>query len=294
MGKPVLPLLAIVLTTSLYALSTKTVNAKELLPDHLAQHINGQVVGNGITIAQPSNGLAPQLVTTQRAITVIGQGQVAAPADLALLEFTFGNRGSFEEAPTTGSVTESIEERRKQIEQSLKPIVDALVAAKIPARSITLQTNSFETPKLLVTIDRPTRERVQEIVLTTDRATRTNRQFFIQSTGAAYNLRNCQPLERAARKIALSDAQGQMRSLAADLNAQLGELLFVTVFPLSGLPAAFSNCGSKVGAPADNPLFASPDTLPPYDPSDPTEVVVRSQVSVTYAIQPEAASGNRK
>lgn len=287
MGKPVvLPLLAIVLTTSLWTLITEAVNAKELSPDHLAQHVDGQVAGNGITVAQPINGTAPQLVTTQRAITVIGQGQVTAPADVALLEFTFGSRSALEDTPTTGSVTESIEERRQQIEQSLKPIVAALVSAKIPEPSITVQTSALETPKLLVTIDRPTRERVQEIVLTVDRATRTNRQFFIQNTGAAYNVRNCQPLERTARKIALSDAQGQMRSLATDLNAQLGELLFVTVFPLSGLPAAFSNCGSKVGVPSNNPLVASEDSLPAYDPSDPTEVVVRSQVSVTYAIQP--------
>jgi uncharacterized protein YggE len=289
----VLPMLAIALTTSLGTLTPKAADASERSLNRVEQGLNTQLADNGIVVGQPSNGLAPQVVTTQRAVTVIGQGQVKVPAELALLEFTFGNRGSLSDdalTGTTGSVTESIEERRRQIEQSLQPIVNALVAAKIPARNITLQTSSLETPKLLVTIERPNRERVQEIVLTTDRAARTNRQFFIQNTGAAYTVKNCQPLERSARRVALSDAQVQMRSLMTDLNVEPGELLFVTVFPLSGLPAAFSNCGSKVGVPANNPLIPSDDSLPAYDPSDPTDVIVRSQVSVTYAIQPAPES----
>jgi uncharacterized protein YggE len=239
-----------------------------------------------LQFGQPNMALPPQLITPHRAVTLIGQGQVTAPADIAQLEFTLGSQTDFDNRSAANPPL-SVEDKRQAIEAAIQPIVAALLELKIPKDNIALQTNALESPKLRVQINKPTQERLQQIVVTVDRATKTNRQFFVQSIGAAYSINNCQPLERAARRLALNDAQTQIKILALDLNVTIGELLFVTAFPISGLPAAFSNCGSKVGVPSPNLIVPDESTFPPYSPSDPIEVKVRSQVSLTYEIKPK-------
>lgn len=237
-------------------------------------------------VAQPVNGQTPQLVTTQRAITVVGQGQVTAPADRAQLEFNFGSQ-----VEETTDSTESITDRQQRIEKMLQPIVDAVVDQEVPRRDIQLRISALESPRMLITLrGKPSREKVQELVVAVDRATKANRQFFLQSIGAAYSVSNCQPLEQVARRIAFQDAQNQARLMLGDLNLEVGDILFVTVYPLSGYPAAFSNCGARVSSPAIGLGIPTEDSLPPYNPSDAIEVQVRSQISITYGIQ-EAGKG---
>ncbi|MBW4523051.1 MAG: SIMPL domain-containing protein [Scytolyngbya sp. HA4215-MV1] len=237
-----------------------------------------------LQLGQPNTGLSPQLITPQRAVTIIGQGQVTAPADIAQLEFTLGSQTDFSDKTSANSPL-SIEDKRQAIETAMQPIVNALLELQITKSDLTLQTNALESPKLRVQINKPTQERLQQIVSVVDRAAKANRQFFVQSIGAAYSINNCQPLERVARRLAINDAQTQIKILAIDLNVSLGELLFATAFPLSGSPAAFSNCGSKVSTPAPNLIVPDENTFPPYSPSDPIEVKVRSQMSLTYTIQ---------
>jgi hypothetical protein len=69
------------------------------------------------------------------------------------------------------------------------------------------------------------------------------------------------------------------------ISVQLGELLSVTVLPLQGSSNS-TGCGSKVGVPNMPVSIVIDDATPPYNPSDPPEVQVRSQVSVTHAIKP--------
>ena len=226
---------------------------------------------------------ATQAGVGRRSLTVLGQGQVTAPADSALLEFRFGSR----ESPSSAEADSpgiSIQDARKISETALKPTVNALTAAGVPARNITIQTSSIQNPKLLVKVDKPTQERLQQVVLTVDQSLKSGKQLFLQSVGAAYAVDRCELLERSARRIALQDAQRQMTTLAQDVKVQLGELLSVTVLPLVG-SAASVGCGTKVGV-STSPLSLSTDeTTPPYNPSDRPEVQVRSQVSVTHAIK---------
>lgn len=239
----------------------------------------------------PSTGLAPiphgqECVrsVTQRSLTVVGQGQVTAPADTALLEFRLGSRESLgpSESRTPGV---SLQTAQQATEETLKPIIKALTDIQVPARDITTQlTNSLQSPKLLVRLEKPTQERVQQVVLTVDRSLQANRNLFLQGIGAGYAVNNCQPLERSVRRIALQDARRQLTALSQELNVQLGELLFVTAYPLTGSASSVS-CGSKVGVPAGVLSEAIDETTPPYNPADKPEVQVRSQVSVTHAIK---------
>lgn len=221
-------------------------------------------------------------VNGRRSLTVVGQGQVTAPADVATLEFRFGNAASLNDSrPTTPGL--SIRATQQLTEEALKPTRDALAKIDVPSRSITVQTSSLQSPKLLVQVEKPTQERLQTIVLAVNDSLQGNQQLFLQSIGATYRINICQPLERQARRLALRDALNQSKTLAQDVQVQLGELLSVTAYPIAGSPSLVG-CGTKVGVQNSLLPLASEETAPPYDPADKPEVQVRSQVSITYAI----------
>lgn len=220
--------------------------------------------------------LQPQLVINQRAITVVGQGMATAPADTARLQLIFTRNNPFGSSDATGLSNTSMLAR----ENILQPVVKALTAIKVPAEAITVQISSVESAEMQILIEKPTPTRVQEVVLTADRTAKTQGQLFLQNTGAQYLVRNCLPLENTARRNALADAQNRVRSLALSLAVQLSELLFATEFPVAGTPHNFSACGSKVAA------TTSRERFPPYDPAAPTEVQIRSSISLTYGIKP--------
>jgi uncharacterized protein YggE len=224
------------------------------------------------------------MVIERRSLTVVGLGQVTAPADIALLEFRFGSREALN-APESNIPGLSIEAARKNTETNLQPAVKALTEAGIPARNVSLQTSSLQSPALLVRVEKPTQEGLQKTVLMVNQALKSSQSLFLQSIGAGYAVNSCQSLQRSARRIALRDAQEQLISLAQDISVQLGELLSVTVLPLQGSSNS-TGCGSKVGVPNMPVSIVIDDVTPPYNPSGPPEVQVRSQVSVTHAIKP--------
>ena len=238
------------------------------------------------TLAQANlNPLPYPPLNQPRNITVLGQGQASAPADLARLEFLLVNRGSLNsfnnEAP------DRVMPNRQPLQAAaLQPIVSALEAIGIPNAAIAIQPSSVDSAELIVQVQKPTRQRVQQVVLTVNDAANQTNQLTLESIGAEYSVSNCQPLENTSRRAALNDAQRRIRALAAIAQVNLGELLQITEFPTSGSPSAFSRCGSKAGAPL-NPLASTSNSTPPYDPAAPTEVRVFSQVSLTYAIAPQ-------
>ena len=237
-------------------------------------------------VSQVTNTAAPQFVIDKRAITVIGQGQATAPADTALLEFRFASRTPFQ--PPQAGATPSLAQETASLpgEEPLKPVVDALVAIQVPAENIQIQTSTLENPKLLVKVNKPTRERVQEVVRVASSALQNSQTLFLQGISAEYAVNNCQPLERAARRAALRDAETQVKSVALEMGIQLGELLFVTVYPMFS-PATVASCGTKIGVPVSVSLGLTgmSESTPPYNPSAPTEVQMRTQVGITYAIK---------
>lgn len=236
----------------------------------------------GFSVSQATDSLTPSLIN-RRAIAVIGQGQATAPADTARIEFRFASRAPAEPPPPAATEAPAQESASLPGEELLKPVVDALVAIKVPKDNITIETSSLENPKLLVKLDKPTRERVQEVVKAASSALQGGDALFIQGIGAEYAVKNCQPLESTARRAALKDAQNQVRGIASEMGVEVGELMLVTVYPIVS-SASVSACGSKVAVPT-SPFAALSENTPPYNPSAPTEVQVRSQVSVTYAIK---------
>jgi uncharacterized protein YggE len=237
---------------------------------------------NSTAQISPTPG-TPQMITNQRAITVVGQGLAVAPADTAKIEFRLGNRAPTDQPLTQATVASADGNLALPVEVALKPVVDALVAIKVPLGNIQLRSSSLDNPKLVVELNKPTRDRVQEVVKVVTSALSSDNNLFIQGIGAEYGVKNCVPLERTARRAALRDALTQAQIIALDLGIKVGDILFVTVYPSFGSPAS-SSCGSKVGVPVSS-IFSVSESSPPYDPSANPEVKLRMQVSITYAIQ---------
>ncbi|NES97195.1 MAG: SIMPL domain-containing protein [Desertifilum sp. SIO1I2] len=227
---------------------------------------------------QVSPELTPQFLFNQRAMTVIGQGLAAAPADTARLEFSLGLRLP----PELNRDVES----DPSPEEFLQPVISALTESGVSRNQIQIQAVQIENPRVQVTVTRPTRESLQALIERVNQSLRQSEALFLQSIGAEYGINNCQFLERQARRAALNDAQTRARNLAADLGVNQGEVLRVTEYPLAGSPASGA-CGSKIGV-STSPFGPASDNLPPYNPAAPTEVQLRSQVSITYTIEEES------
>jgi uncharacterized protein YggE len=262
----------------------------------------GVVGSGGSAIAQTAPPSRPaslqqcspaQVCEPPRSLTVVGQGQVTAPADTALLEFRISVREPITADRTVDRTTASsspglsIQSLRKFTEDALKPTVEALLKAGVPQRHILIQSSSLQNPKLLVKVEKPTQERLQQIVLSVDQALQPDKRLFLQSIGAVYSVNLCDPLERAARRLAIADAQRQVLGLAQDLSVPLGTLISASTAPLTGSPNSTA-CGSRVGVALSTPnpfmLPASEQSLPPYDPAELPEVKIRSQVTLTHRI----------
>ena len=240
------------------------------------------------SVSQATDNSRPDFIVNQRAIEVIGQGQATAPADIARLEFRFISRAPSQQPPPA-TVESQSEASSLPGEEPLKPVIDGLIGIKVPEDNIEIQTTSEESPKLLVTIDKPTRDRVQEVVKAVNSTLRNSNSLFIQGIGADYAVKDCQPLERAARRAALKDAQYQGKSIALEMGVKLGEVLYLKVYPIVS-PTSVASCGSKVAVPV-TAFFTTSETIPPYNPSDLPEIKVRSQIGITYAIEPLGARG---
>jgi uncharacterized protein YggE len=235
------------------------------------------------TLAQePVAPLTYPTLSQPRTITVLGQGQAIAPADLAQLKFLIADRTALNSLNDPVPDGPNLDRSPMRADR-LQPIIAALVAIGIPQDAIAVQPSTVDSAELSVQISKPTRQRVQQVVLTANRAAQSN-QLLVQRVGAEYRLNNCQPFENAARRAALQDAQRRIQALATAAQVTPGELLQITEFPIAGSPSAFSRCGSQVGG-ATNPFEQPSQSPPPYDPAAPTDVQVYSRVSLTYGLK---------
>ncbi len=230
------------------------------------------------------NQATPPLITNKRIITVIGQGQASAPAEMARLEMRFTNANPF------GSGESSLPEPPALKPEVLQPVVAALEKLGVKRTAIAVQAVTTNSLEMQILVEQPTRPQLQQIVMTADNTARRLPGIFLQGTGVQYLVRNCQPLERMARGAALQDARDRALSLATLLNLQIGDILAVTELPILGSPSAFTMCGSKAGT----PLGPTTGVTPTYDPAAPTEVTLRSSISMTYEISDRPANGSRR
>ncbi|MCC5656129.1 SIMPL domain-containing protein [Nostoc sp. XA010] len=252
----------------------------------------------------------------RHSLMVIGQGVVRVPADTADIELVFSSKASNDELQTQPSslpqtrrisspsgfgspslleqqdraasptlllnyktAAESLPSKKLLTKATLQPVVNSLVAKGISADKIQVQINansSENNAKILVRLEKPTRERVQEIVGTANKATSEIENLSVKSVGVEYAVNDCQALQSSVYQSAMKDAQSRAQALAAAMGAKLGtpsvaEPFYTLLYP---------SCSSKTGVPL--PSFASFLLSPAYNPDAPAEVEMKKDIFVTY------------
>ncbi|WP_335147034.1 SIMPL domain-containing protein [Nostoc sp.] len=234
----------------------------------------------------------------RHSLMVIGQGVVRVPADTADIELVFSSGGSnnnLEMQPSSlGSVrrisspilllnyktaAESLPSKKSLTKATLQPVVNSLVAKGISADKIQVQlnTNSSENnAKILVRLEKPTRDRVQEIVATANKSTSEIENLSVKSVGVEYAVNDCQALQSSVYQSAMKDAQSRAQALATAIGVKLGTPSvaepFYTLF--------YPSCSSKTGVTL--PSFAGFLLSPTYNPDATAEVEMKKDIFVTY------------
>ncbi|MBG1271381.1 SIMPL domain-containing protein [Nostoc sp. WHI] len=256
-----------------------------------------------ITVTIGVEALTPKVTNAQlfyppasdrHSLMVIGQGVVRVPADTADIELVFSSEGSkneletqpsaFPEARRLSSLTlllnDKIAVESKSLTKAiLQPVVNSLVAKGISADKIQVQINNNSTEnnaKILVRLEKPTRDRVQEIVATANKSTSKIENLSIKNVGVEYAVNDCQALQSSVYQSAMKDAQSRAQALAIPMGVKLGtpsvaEPFYTLLYP---------SCSSKTGVPL--PSFASFLLSPTYNPDAPAEVEMKKDIFVTY------------
>ncbi|MBD2409438.1 SIMPL domain-containing protein [Nostoc calcicola FACHB-3891] len=266
-----------------------------------------------ITMTVGMEALTPKVTNAQlfyppasdrHSLMVMGQGVVRVPADTADIELVFSSKDSNDQLETQPSTLSqvrrvtlpslllndktpmgqisaipSLENQKSLTKASLQPIVDSLVANGISADKIQVQVNTNSTEnnaKILVRVEKPTRDRIQEIVGTANKATSKLENFTIKNVGVEYAVNDCQTLQSSVYQSAMKDAQSRAQALATAMGVKLGTPSvaepFYTLF--------YPSCNSKAGV--SLPSFASFLLTPTYDPDAPAEVEMKKDIFVTY------------
>ncbi|MDZ8109641.1 MAG: SIMPL domain-containing protein [Nostoc sp. DedQUE12a] len=269
-----------------------------------------------ITMTVGMEALRPKVTNAQlfyppasdrHSLMVMGQGVVRVPADTADIQLVFSSKDSNEELQTQPSTlsqvrratlpilllnaktpigqippTPTLESQKPLTKATLQPIIDSLVANGISADKIQVQVNPNSTEKnakILVRVEKPTRDRIQEIVGTANKATSKLENLTINNVGVEYAVNDCQALQSSVYQSAMKDAQSRAQALATAMDVKLGAASvaepFYTLF--------YPSCNSKSGVTL--PSFANFLLTPTYDPDAPAEVEMKKDIFVTYTVK---------
>jgi hypothetical protein len=222
---------------------------------------------------------------------VQGQGKATAPADTARIEFLFGNQYSEEPEGKTPKPPKPL------TQASLKPIVDALVAVGVPATAIEINTNPSNSPafpfpisategavQMVVRLEKPTRDRVQQIVKVAGDEKIFKGKFSLQNTNVEYAINDCPALERAAYAAAVNNARSRATALSEALGVKIADVPSIAESSFS-LFNFFSASSSACGSAGNTPVFPFSAFKKPFNPATPAEVEVKKDIFVTYTIR---------
>ncbi|MEH2451045.1 SIMPL domain-containing protein [Nostoc sp.] len=234
----------------------------------------------------------------RHSLMVIGQGVVRVPADTADIELVFSSGGSnnqLETQPSSlGSIhrisspilllnyktaAESLPSKKSLTKATLQPVVNSLVAKGISADKIQVQLNTNSTEnnaKILVRLEKPTRDRVQEIVATANKSTSEIENLSVKSVGVEYAVNDCQALQSSVYQSAMKDAQSRAQALATAMGVKLGTPSVAEPFYTLFYPSCISKTGVTL------PSFAGFLLSPTYNPDATAEVEMKKDIFVTY------------
>ncbi|HBB30294.1 MAG TPA: hypothetical protein DDZ80_32805 [Cyanobacteria bacterium UBA8803] len=264
-----------------------------LTPIRGSAQTNGFLPSAPVSRSSPTRQLAQLFyppVSDEPTLRVIGKGRASQPADRASLQFKFTENYS-SEPPPEGILSQFETTPEPLSKESLQPIVDALKAIGIPSDAIEVRIVEprgsilpFPFPStateggalVMVAIEQPTRDRMEEIVKAAKEAANKLDEVLLNEVGVQYLVNDCQALERSAYQSAVEDAQNRASGIAAAMGAELRRVPsvaepFYNVF----LPGCSSASSSPFGSEATSP----------YDPNAPVEVAIAKEIFVTYTVR---------
>ncbi|MEH2191803.1 MAG: SIMPL domain-containing protein [Nostoc sp.] len=288
-----LMLVSITVTVGLGALTPKVTNAQLFYPPASDRH-SLMVIGQGVVRVAAdtadielvfSSASSNDELETQPS-SLPQTRRISSPSGYA--SGTPKANGSLEQQNRAASRTlflnyktaaESSPSKKSLTKATLQPVVNSLVAKGISTDKIQVQISpdtSENNAKILVRLEKPTRDRVQEIVATAKKATIQLENISVKSVGVEYAVNDCQALQSSVYLSAMKDAQSRAQALATAMSVKLDTPSvaepFYTLF--------YPSCSSKTGVPL--PSFASFLLSPTYNPDAPAEVEMKKDIFVTY------------
>ena len=182
------------------------------------------------------------LQQSQDGITVQGYGSAAITADAAILEFYFGGKSTGVEPAqrdssepgssgggTSAEPAPQLAVQAQQItEADLKPVVDAIIAAGVPAADVeVIVTPYYGDPSYggSATV-RATLSNVDAVDAVVKAATTASipANISFSGTNVSYTVSDCAALEQAAMEAAVKDARDRATNFAGVLGVGLGDV----------------------------------------------------------------------
>lgn len=248
------------------------------------------------TDSTKNNNLIAQLfyppVGSPPGVMVQGQGKASAPADTARLEFLFINQYS-----------EQLDAKKPKAprpitQATLKPVIDAIIASGVPASGIEINASptasqafpfpvqgSTDTLQLVVKLEKPTRELVQQIIKVAGDETILKGNISLQNTNVEYAVNDCPALEKAAYVSAVNNARIKAMALSEALGVKIADIPSIAESSFAAFNIFGSSSSSACGSPATPTGFPFNIIKRPYDPNTPAEVEVKKDIFATYTIR---------
>ena len=267
------------------------------------------------TMAYPKTGGGAALAPLEQAgplgIVVQGYGRATATADTALVGFVVSKSGDIYPVPL-GETKPMPAERDIAVEggaegstpsqpvppeiyptpipptpiteADLQPLIDAIKAQGVSDADIevTIYPASYygyygsSTARVTVTLH--DMAKVGSLIDAGYQAVTDSGTLYIQNVGVTYSVNDCDVLLREARSAAVEDARDNGAGLAEALGVGLGDIQGASEYSYD--PYGYSGCQSQSGT----PVYAQYEG-PPYDPAQPAEVQIISNVTISFAMQ---------
>lgn len=236
-------------------------------------------------------------------VSVTGHGHASAPAETATIAIMLSSGDYYKDPAMMEGQEPASPTPPPSPEEAVQPVVDALVAAGIPAADIevipdpsSMYSSSYGGPMmntLRFTIETPTSDRIMEL-LTAATGAATDAGLFVNMTSALYGVADCDALQRSARENAIADAREQATVQAELLDISLGNVVASRddVYGAMVYGSMYSGVSQvnacTLGLP-DNSI-TSLYSAPAFDPSVEPAVTVSMSVELTFEIAPGTAS----
>lgn len=232
-------------------------------------------------------------------VSVTGQGRASAPAETATIAIMLSSGDYYKDPAMMEGQEPASPTPPASPEETVRPVIDALVAAGIPETDIeviidpsSLYASSYGGPVMITlrfTIATPTTDRIMELLQVATTAA-TDASLYVNMTSALYGVADCASLERGAREDAIADARDQATAQAELLNVSLGNVIasrddMYGAMAYGGI-AQINACTLDMSDGA----MASIYNAPAFDPSVDPAVIVGMNIELTFEIVPAPAS----